>query len=570
MSAAPQLGFFDPPVRAGAFTPRGYQNEADLCIDRELMAHRSTLVVQATGLGKTVLFCMQAKKRGNGLVLVHRDSLAKQAAEKLHLATGESVGVEKAERHAFGTRYIVASVQSLYPERLKRFAERFGDTIDFIITDEAHRSPAPSYRRIYDAFPGAKLLGVTATADRSDGVAMGSVYDSVAHRYEIIPATADAWLTPIEYVPLISQVDLNRIDLRGKEIDQDQLDDAVAAEAGRIARAIIDHARDQRLIVFTPGVKTAHTLSQAMNLLVPGMAAAVDGTMDDEQKDRLQQQHRAGEISKLVNCNIYTEGYDDPNLDGIVDTAKSNSRLRVMQRVGRATRLYHDGTDGPQIGDIDDKAARSGMIAASRKPKAFWYDLVCNGDRHSPVGPLDLLAGEMPDDVRKAAKKILEKEGGAVDAAVAKARAHVEERARAMRAAAVARKARTGKGRVRSIFELAGVAHMQPAWKIIRPEDHATVKQIRWMKANGLPVPHQFTQQQYRRLRGKNAAQEKRGLCQLGGIHWLSWYGIDASRMPSRTAKRIQQAIIANDRQPLAPERLRELMTRAPGEDDLY
>jgi superfamily II DNA or RNA helicase len=104
-------------------------------------ASRGALVVQATGLGKTVLFCEIGRLMGGCLVLVHRDSLARQAAQKLETATGQQVGVEKAERTAWmGTRYVVASVQTLKGPRLARFAERFKFPV--IITDEAHRSVA--------------------------------------------------------------------------------------------------------------------------------------------------------------------------------------------------------------------------------------------------------------------------------------------------------------------------------------------------------------------------------------------------------------------------------------------
>src|SRR6185369_1474281 len=90
LGAAPQ------PVRpASVVTPsyalRPYQQEADAAIDRELSLHRSTLVIMATGTGKTVLFASQARKRGRGLILAHRDSLIKQAAAKLRSETGEYV-----------------------------------------------------------------------------------------------------------------------------------------------------------------------------------------------------------------------------------------------------------------------------------------------------------------------------------------------------------------------------------------------------------------------------------------------------------------------------------------------
>lgn len=579
------MGFYDKPVRAGAFTPRKYQLEADAGIDHCLdggphfhdtpdgpqpcdQPHRSTLVVQATGCGKTVLFCMQAKKRGNGLILVHRDSLGRQAAKKLTLATGEHVAVEKAERHAFGSSYIVGSVQTLKGERLARFAERFRDTINFIVTDEAHRSTAAGYRKIYEAFPYAKLLGVTATPDRSDGIAMGSVYDSVAHRYDIIQATRDAWLTPVDYVPVSSDVNLDSIGVRGKDLDADQLDDAIGKEAGRIARAVVDQARDLRLIVFTPGVKTAHAVAGAINALVPGAAAAVDGTMDDDAKERAEEAHRAGELRYLVNCNIYTEGYDDPNLDGVFDASPSMSRIRVMQRVGRPTRLYETGVEGAnEIGAVEDLAERHAAIAASPKPKAYWFDLVCNGEAHSIVGPLDVLAGTLPDDVRKEAKKLLKEKGGNVDAAISEARERLDARATAMRAGILAARAKSKRGRVRSIFELAGVAHLQRGNVPVRPEDMATPKQVGALKSRGIPVPQECSKQMFKRLIGKDEKQRKSGFCRLGGMHWLSLFGIDAHRMPSATAKRLQVAIIDNGRRPLAPERLRELTTRQPGGD---
>lgn len=121
---------------------------------------------------------------------------------------------------------------------------------------------------------------------------------------------------------------------------------------------------------------------------------------------------------------------------------------------------------------------------------------------------------------------------------------------------------------MRSIFELAGVAHMQPAWKIIRPEDRATPKQIGWLNKCGIPVPRECTKAQYKRLRGKDEQRRKAGMCRLGGVNWLSWYGIDAWRLTGPVAKKIQREIIANERKPLPPDRLRALMSREPGSDD--
>jgi superfamily II DNA or RNA helicase len=124
--------------------PRPYQVRADSAIDVEFETKRSTLVVHPTGSGKTILFCRQAVKRGGALILAHRDSLIRQAAEKLKWATGgKEIQIEKAQEYADASEFVVASVQTLQGQRLKNFARDFS-SIPLIIVDEAHRATAKS------------------------------------------------------------------------------------------------------------------------------------------------------------------------------------------------------------------------------------------------------------------------------------------------------------------------------------------------------------------------------------------------------------------------------------------
>ena len=159
---------------------RYYQQEAVDSVFEKLKEDRSTLVVMATGLGKTVLFCEVAKRwPGKVLVLAHRDELLSQTRSTLEKATGEWVELEQGMWKAGDqTRLVVGSVQTIYQQaRLERFgAEHFS----LIIIDEAHHAPAPTYRKVMDFFANAKVLGVTATPDRADEKAMGAIFDSVA------------------------------------------------------------------------------------------------------------------------------------------------------------------------------------------------------------------------------------------------------------------------------------------------------------------------------------------------------------------------------------------------------
>jgi superfamily II DNA or RNA helicase len=467
---APQLGLFGPAPMlrdrkplvsvpaAGVIQPRDYQLRADAAIDEALAKHRSTLVTMATGTGKTVLFAMQARKRGNALVIAHETSLIEQAAQKLRHVTGEYVAIEKAERRdRANAKYVVASMQTLRGDRLRFFAETHAH-IDLIVIDEAHRALAKSYRDIIAAFPHAKVLGVTATADRGDKKAMGLVFDSVAFRYDIVDATADGWLTPFDWFPMdVTGVNLDDVGLKGGDLDQDQLDEQLVSQAGQMAQAVVQHCKGLRTVAFCPGVKSATLAAEAVNRIEPGTARAIYGDLPDHEKAAIKAAHARGEFLRLFNCAILIEGYDDPRLEAIVDFAKTKSRARFAQKLGRGSRLWPVGID--HLGTPEERRA---AIAASPKPTCKFFDANYGQHGHTLAGPIDLLGGRYDDETKERAKKKLDETGGSVEGALELAAAELAEENR-RKLARLAAKAAKAKGQVlvgpaRAACELFGVA----------------------------------------------------------------------------------------------------------------
>lgn len=442
----------------GTITPRDYQVAAGLAIDAALLASRSTLLVLPTGAGKTIVFAEQAKKRGGALVIAHEQSLIDQAAQKLRHVTGEYVAIEKAERRdTRAAKFVVASMQTLRGDRLKFFAQGHPE-IEFIVIDEAHRSLAKSYRDILAAFPNAKVLGVTATPDRGDKRALGLVFDSVAYRYDISDAVADGWLTPFEWFPMnIEGVSLDSIGLKGGDLDQDQLDEAVVQQAAQIAQAMHQCCKGLRTVAFTPGVKTAVVGAEALNRLEPGIARAIHGELPDQEKAAIKAAHRRGEFPYLLNCAILIEGYDDPELRVIVDFAKTKSRARFAQKLGRGGRLWPHGID-----HLSTREERIAAIATSPKPTALFFDANYGAHGHTLAGPVDLLGGKYDDETKARAKKNLEAKGGNVGEALELAAAELAEEQR-KKLARLAAKAAKAKGQVlvgaaRAACELFGVS----------------------------------------------------------------------------------------------------------------
>jgi ATP-dependent helicase IRC3 len=146
---------------------RSYQKECVDAVVKDLATHRSVVAVQPTGSGKTVEALAIARQMpGPVLALAHRGELLEQAAERC-ASFGFVPELEKAEaRASLAASFVLASVQSLQGDRLKRFnPNHFG----FIWIDECHHAPADTYRNILNHFGAAKVFGCTATLDRLDG-----------------------------------------------------------------------------------------------------------------------------------------------------------------------------------------------------------------------------------------------------------------------------------------------------------------------------------------------------------------------------------------------------------------
>lgn len=504
----------------------------------------------ATGAGKTVIAAEQARKAGSALVLAHRDTLIHQAAQKLRHHIGCDVAIEKAERRAYDTPYVCASVQSLKGRRLEDFAR--SHPVRLVIIDEAHRAEAKSYRDIVAAFVDAKLMGVTATPDRADGVGLWNTFEKAdtphgaAFDYGMREAIDDAWLTNFDYRPVFAPIDLSAIKAKQTgNLDEVALDKEVSAHCAEIARALVDSCHGMTL-GFTTGVQSAEVTAKALNRLRPDCARSVHGGMDDLEKGRIVKRWLAGDFDFLLNCAVYIEGADFPNLMNVFDAALTKSRPRHAQKVGRGTRLW--GGFFEEALQAMTKEQRHAAIAKSPKPRWNYFHLNGIGDRHDLATPVDLLGGTATPDERLLAKRILSERGGSVDGALAEAKARLEEE-RLRLAAQAAREAANRKAKIgqhRDPFALLGL-RAQASWEtdVFEPATDAQKRRCRELGVRPDPADLTFweklSQARASALIGACIMRSKRGLANMDQVRALAEYGITANTMYAKTALAILQ-----------------------------
>lgn len=370
---------------------RDYQQEARESIQNEWEnGVKKTLLVLPTGCGKTIVFSKviedRVKKGERVLVLAHRGELLEQAADKLEKSTGLKTATEKAEQTSIGSwfRVVVGSVQTMMRQsRLERFPNDFFDTI---IIDEAHHCISDSYQRVLQYFEQAYVLGVTATPDRGDMKNLGSYFESLAYEYTLPKAIKSGYLSPIKALTIPLELDLSSVGQQAGDFKSSDLGSALDPYLESIAEEMWKVAKDRKIVVFLPLVKTSQKFTEILNR--KGFRAA---EVNGESKDRAEilEDFENDKYNVLCNSMLLTEGWDCPSVDCVVVLRPTKVRSLYSQMVGRGTRL-HPG-----------------------KKELLLLDFLWHTERHELCHPAHLIASN--DEVAKLMTKQIEEAGIPLD-----------------------------------------------------------------------------------------------------------------------------------------------------------
>lgn len=251
--------------------------------------------------------------------------------------------------HASGHADVtIASVQSLTSrDRLLKFdPSRF----KLVLVDEAHHVVAPGYLRVLRHFnldakraDSPSLVGVSATFSRFDGLRLGAAIDEIVYHRDYIDMISEKWLSDVVFTTVESKADISSVrsghngDFRAGELSRavntDQVNEITV-------RSWLAHASDRKsTLVFC--VDLAHVASLARKFREHGLDARfITGDTSNVERGQTLDAFRKREFPVLVNCGVFTEGTDIPNVDCVVLARPTKSRNLLVQMIGRGMRLF--------------------------------------------------------------------------------------------------------------------------------------------------------------------------------------------------------------------------------------
>lgn len=359
---------------------REYQLENKLKIYNNWIDFQSVMLQMPTGTGKTRLFAsivkdihnlsIQNKKAYKVLILAHRQELIKQISENIGVRYGIAHGKimsKNWEEDFYPTQ--VASIQTL----IRRIDKWERKSFDFIIIDEAHHALAPTYMKICDTFPQAKILGVTATPYRLGKGNFKILFNELIVSSSINEFINKGYLSDYEYYSIKPNSKIQSLinNINEFDFDGDYAERALSSAFDKdkiranLLETYLKYAYGKKGIVYT--INKKHNEHVCKMFLEAGIVTyAIDSDTNSEDRAKIVRDFKNGKIQILCNVNIFSEGFDCPDVEFIQLARPTKSLSMFLQQVGRGFRIHEDKEKAIFLDNVG-LYNRFGLPSANRK-----------------------------------------------------------------------------------------------------------------------------------------------------------------------------------------------------------
>ena len=325
---------------------RDYQIEICEKVNEAFEAHRSVMMQMPTGTGKTVVLASLVKQYLNRdadcsvLIVAHRIELIEQTGTFLnHFGIDYGV-IAGGKRPAVLKRVMVASVQTLS----KNLDIDLSPSL--VVIDEAHHALAKTYQMLWAAWPEAKFLGLTATPYRMSGDGFTDLFEVLVDSWSVKQFIADGWLSPYDYYSIRpdseEQQHIDSLKKRGADGDfqmkelREKLD--VRPSIERLFESFERFAFDKKGIIYAIDIAHAEHIAEFYRLQGVNAVAISSKMPAKERAEVIRTFKDENRIQIFVSVDLFSEGFDCPDVEFIQMARPTLSLAKYLQMVGRGLR----------------------------------------------------------------------------------------------------------------------------------------------------------------------------------------------------------------------------------------
>lgn len=320
-----------------------YQEDMKERIEKALRLHRSVMAQMPTGTGKTYLLTavidsfVSNNPKENVWIVAHRRELVSQIDETVRKFHSYS---------ASNTSSLLSSVKAMSIQWLMRHYDEIEGEPGMIVIDEAHHALAKTYKEMWERFPKAKFLGLTATPCRLNGKGFTDLFDVLVQSWGVPEFISKGRLATYDFVSIKSDGVTQRLidslqkrgadgDYQNKEMDM-LLNKKPSIE--RLYQSLEEFGKDRKGIVYAINISHAQKITKLYQ--EHGVKAiAIDSKTPAMERQQDIEVFKKGDIQVLVNVDIFSEGFDCPDVEFVQLARPTLSLAKYLQMVGRGLRV---------------------------------------------------------------------------------------------------------------------------------------------------------------------------------------------------------------------------------------
>ncbi len=314
--------------------------------------HFNVMLQLPTGTGKTVLFTsiirdLTVAKDTKIVILAHRKELIEQISEHLSRYDIEHGIITSGIKRNLDKSVQVASVQTLTHDKNIELLEELKP--NFIIIDEAHHSLADSYTKFWKNCGKCWKLGVTATPYRLNNKTFRTHFDKLVASMNIDEFIENGFLSEYDFMVDNPNSSLSQTikAIKEKSSTGDYKTATLLRELNipqHLQRLVVcyeQYVKGRKGIVYAINKEHAHNICEAYKAI--GVAAVyIDSDTQNKERADIVEKFRTGEVQVMVNVDIFSEGFDCPDVEFIQMARPTWSLAKYLQQVGRGLRPSED------------------------------------------------------------------------------------------------------------------------------------------------------------------------------------------------------------------------------------